>query len=404
MTLDQIEKICDKEGFWVNKDDSMYGRGKPGWEIGQMSSCGEDWFETFEADDVDTFIANLESRIDNWDSEEEALPYIERRGQNGVPSSIRDLLYDADWKVEQLKDLLDAIKEAPDEEDEIEESKKQEGYIIKIDKDGVDGYWGCNSDAVDNNNNVDKNAARIFKSKGAAQKEINKYKHEMGNAQIEEINESKKVTSDELDAVKWEFGFNNKEAKEYIKNNQDKIGTIVKGYLNNAKKNFYDESKKVTETPEDEIDVDKLADEVEPTKLDEIITEWEAKSPLHERIIEEIIDDSEGYDGDKLAQIKGRLGDISYGLVNGTVGSLIYYDDTNKFFEEYYDDIWDVVQEWSEQGVEPLEALKRNCDEVEIIMGTDNFKCWVVWMVYEEIAYLFGEALDEINSEEKVSA
>ena len=404
MTLDQIEKICDKEGFWVNKDDSMYGRGKPGWEIGQMSSCGEDWFETFEADDVDTFIANLESRIDNWDSEEEALPYIEMRGENGVPSSIRDLLDDADWKVEQLKDLLDAIKEAPDEEDEIEESKKQEGYIIKIDKDGVNGYWGCNSDAVDNNNNVDKNAARIFKSKGAAQKEINKYKHEMGNAQIEEINESKKVTSDELDAVKWEFGFNNKEAKEYIKNNQDKIGTIVKGYLNNAKKNFYDENKKVTEAPEDEIDVDKLADEVEPTKLDEIITEWEAKSPLHERIIEEIIDDSEGYDGDKLAQIKGRLGDISYGLVNGTVGSLIYYDDTNKFFEEYYDDIWDVVQEWSEQGVEPLEALKRNCDEVEIIMGTDNFKCWVVWMVYEEIAYLFGEALDEINSEEKVSA
>ena len=126
MTLDQIEKICDKEGFWVNKYDDMYGEGKPGWEIGQMSSCGEDWFETFEADDVDTFIANLESRIDNWDSEEEAMPYIERRGQNGVPSSIRDLLDDADWKVEQLKDLLDAIKEAPDEENEIEESKKQE--------------------------------------------------------------------------------------------------------------------------------------------------------------------------------------------------------------------------------------------------------------------------------------
>ena len=404
MTLDQIEKICDKEGFWVNKDDNMYGRGKLGWEIGQMSSCGEDWFETFEADDVDTFIANLESRIDNWDSEEEALPYIEMRGQSGVPSSIRDLLDDADWKLDQLKDLLDAIKEAPDEEDEIEESKKQEGYIIKIDKDGVDGYWGPQSDAINNNNNVDKLSARIFKSRGAAQREINRYKHEMGNAQIEEIEESKKVTSDELDAVKWEFGFNNKEAKEYIKNNQDKIGTIVKGYLNNAKKNFYDENKKVTEAPEDEIDVDKLADEVEPTKLDEIITEWEAKSPLHERIIEEIIDDSEGYDGDKLAQIKGRLGDISYGLVNGTVGSLIYYDDTNKFFEEYYDDIWDVVQEWSEQGVEPLEALKRNCDEVEIIMGTDNFKCWVVWMVYEEIAYLFGEALDEINSEEQVSA
>lgn len=290
MTLDQIEKIMDSKDFWVHKYDDMFGAGEPGWEFGQMTPCGEDWIETVESDDADTLLNSLIRRLDGWDSEEEAKIWFESAGKNGVPG-IRDLLDDADWKEETLRDLVAAIQETPDEEDEIEESKD-----IK------------------------------------------------------------------------------------------------------------------TEAPEDDVDlensddVDKLADEVEPTKLDEIITEWEAKSPLHERIIEEIIDDSEGYDGDKLAQIKGRLGDISYGLVNGTVGSLIYYDDTNKFFEEYYDDIWEVVQEWSEQGVEPLEALKRNCDEVEIIMGTDNFKCWVVWMVYEEIAYLFGEALDEINSEEQVSA
>lgn len=383
MTLDQIEKICDKEGFWVNKYDSMYGRGKPGWEIGQMSSCGEDWFETFEADDVDTFIANLESRIDNWDSEEEALPYIERRGQNGVPSSIRDLLYDADWKVEQLKDLLDAIKEAPDEEDEIEESKKQEWKETSSDEFGdieTNKYYEIE---VDDGFLDDR-----FDSEKAAVEFARKQK---GDVRIY-VNGSEKYTSG-----------------EYKGQSEPLEGILVWERVNGNEKSASNfdpkrENKKVTEAPEDNIDVDKLAAEVEPTRLDEIITEWEAKSPLHERIIEEIIDDSEGYDGDKLAQIKGRLGDISYGLVNGTVGSLIYYDDTNKFFEEYYDDIWDVVQEWSEQGVEPLEALKRNCDEVEIIMGTDNFKCWVVWMVYEEIAYLFGEALDEINSEEKVSA
>lgn len=336
MTLEQIEKICDKQGFWVNKYDDMFGKGKPGWEIGQMSSCGEDWFETFEADDVDTFIANLESRIDNWDSEEEALPYIERRGQNGVPSSIRDLLDDADWKEEQLKDLLDAIKEAPDEEDELEESKK--------------------------------------------------------------------ITSDELDAVKWEFGFNNKEAKEYIKNNQDKIGTIVKGYLDNAKKNFYDESKKVTEAPEDDVDlensddVDKLVNEVEPTAVDELIEEWEAKSPLHERVISEIVEDSEGYDGETLKErVLGRLGDIANGLVNGTVGSLIYYSDTVAFFDKYYDDIWDIIQDLVDNGLEPLESIKQHCDETEILMCSDTVKNWVAWMVYEEIAYMFGNELENVN-------
>ena len=284
MTLEQIEKICDKQGFWVNKDDNMFGNGKPGWEIGQMSSCGEDWFETLEADDVDTLIASLERRIDNWDSEEEAMPYIEMRGQNGVPSSIRDLLDDADWKLEQLKDLLDAIKEAPDEEDELEESKK------------------------------------------------------------------------------------------------------------------------VTEAPEDDVDLenqedlDKLADEIEPTAVDELIEEWEAKSPLHDRVISEIVEDSEGYNGDTLKErIQGRLGDIAKGLVNGTVGSLIYYTDTVKFFDDYYDDIWDVIQDLVDNGLEPLEAIKEHCDETEILMCSDTVKNWVAWLVYEEIAFLFDNALDEIK-------
>lgn len=287
MTLEQIEKICDKQGFWVNKDDNMFGNGKPGWEIGQMSSCGEDWFETFEADDVDTFIASLERRIDNWDSEEEAMPYIEMRGQNGVPSSIRDLLDDADWKEEQLKDLLDAIKEAPDEEDEEDE---------------------------------------------------------------------------------------------------------------------VEESKKVTEAPEDDVDlensddVNKLADEVEPTAVDELIEEWEAKSPLHERVISEIVEDSEGYDGETLKErVLGRLGDIANGLVNGTVGSLIYYSDTVAFFDKYYDDIWDIIQDLVDNGLEPLESIKQHCDETEILMCSDTVKNWVAWMVYEEIAYMFGNELENVN-------
>lgn len=77
--------------------------------------------------------------------------------------------------------------------DEIEENKKVEGYIIKINKDGIDGYWGPQSDAINNNNNVDRLSARIFKSRGSAQREINRYKHEMGNAQIEKIDENKKI-------------------------------------------------------------------------------------------------------------------------------------------------------------------------------------------------------------------
>lgn len=268
MTLEQIEKICDKQGFWVDKEDNMFGNGKPGWDIGQMSSCGEDWSETFEADDVDTFIASLERRIDNWDSEEEAMPFIEMRGQSGVPSSIRELLDDADWKLEQLENLLDAINKAPDEEDELEESKKLQ---------------------------------------------------------------------------------------------------------------------------EDD-------DEVKPTAVDKLIEEWEAKSPLHERVISEIVEDSEDYDGETLKErLLGRLDDISNGLVNGNVGSLIYYSDTVAFFDKYYDDIWDIIQDLVDNGLEPLESIKQHCDETEILMCSDTVKNWVAWMVYEEIAYMFGNQLEDVN-------
>ena len=492
MTLDQIEKIMDSKDFWVHKYDDMFGAGEPGWEFGQMTPCGEDWIETVESDDADTLLNSLIRRLDGWDSEEEAKIWFESAGKNGVPG-IRDLLDDADWKEETLRDLVAAIQEAPDEEDEIEESKKQEWketssdefgdietnkyYEIEVDDGFLDDRFDSEKAAVEFARKQ-KGDVRIYVN-GSEKYTSGEYKGQ--SEPLEGILVWERVNGKERSASNFDPKRENKKVKEGVESEDlsnsiyNKVVKIVKANFNenyyaiyyhpswmiqieqnddggfdtscfdsvkkyckiveNArgnmltiqiiknKKEDLEETenkrtstvkegaeplikglKKVIKESEDDVDLDKLANEVEPTKLDEIITEWEAKSPLHERIIEEIIDDSEGYDGDKLAQIKGRLGDISYGLVNGTVGSLIYYDDTNKFFEEYYDDIWDVVQEWSEQGVEPLEALKRNCDETEIIMGSDNFKCWVVWMVYEEIAYLFGEALDEINSEEKVSA
>lgn len=76
-------------------------------------------------------------------------------------------------------------------------------------------------------------------------------KYYTGNPDLEE---SKKVEAQSsniaLDAVKWTFGLNNKEARDYIKANKDKIDNIVKGYLDNAKKNFYNEGKKVEDTEE----------------------------------------------------------------------------------------------------------------------------------------------------------
>lgn len=373
MTLEQIEKICDDQGFWVNKDDNMFGNGKPGWEIGQMSSCGEDWFETLEADDVDTLIASLERRIDNWDSEEEAMPYIEMRGQRGVPSSIRDLLDDADWKLEQLKDLLDAIKEAPDEEDGVVEESKKVTETVDEEKTKV----------IFRKELEDGDIIAVFPEDKQDNGMIGCYAHsgQHSTMSLDYYKETVPATPEEYKDLKAEL-------ENIVGYNLDIVTEL-------------DENKKLQEDDvdlENQEDLDKLADEIEPTAVDELIEEWKAKSPLHDRVISEIVEDSEGYNGDTLKErIQGRLGDIANGLVNGTVGSLIYYTDTVKFFDDYYDDIWDVIQDLVDNGLEPLEAIKEHCDETEILMCSDTVKNWVAWLVYEEIAFLFDNALDEIK-------
>lgn len=158
---------------------------------------------------------------------------------------------------------------------------------------------------------------------------------------------------------------------------------------------------KQTLTEEDDFEeMDDVDAEEEVDELAEFIQEWKDKSKLHDRVISEIIEDSENYSGDTLAQrINARLGDIAHGLQTGVVSSLIYYSDTVAFFNEYWDEIYDLIEDEVSGGLDVLESLKHNCSETEIIMGTDNVKNWVVWLVYGEIAFYFGEELYQFIEE-----
>lgn len=288
MKVEQLKEIIEKHGFTIREDADMFGAGEAGLDICQYTPMGEDWYETFEvSDDPETFIANLKSRVDGWDSEDEAMPYIEMRGERGVPSSIRDLLDDADWKLEQLETLLADIQVAPDEEDTI-------------------------------------------------------------------VEENKKLQEDEI---------------EPENNNEE-----------NEEQNIEDEEEQETDEEIDEID--------------ELIQDWKDRSPLYDRVISEIVEDSENYDGEtKKDRIAKRLDDVMHGLVTGIVSSMIYYTDTVAFYNEYEDDIYDLVEYLVDNGLEPLEMLKQHHEETEIIMQTDSVKNRIAWMAYEEIAYMFGSEL-----------
>lgn len=154
-------------------------------------------------------------------------------------------------------------------------------------------------------------------------------------------------------------------------------------------------------------DVDEEIEETEPnydetdSALNEMLTEMVDTNALYKRVIEEIIEDAEDYGKDTLRErIQARTQDIlSGGLVSGIVSSLIYYSDTTEFYNNYEDEIYDFIEYLADNGLEPIEAIKRQCNEAEILTQTDNVKNWVVWLVYEEIAYLLDAKLSELQGE-----
>ncbi len=90
-------------------------------EFGQDTPIGEDWYvsvyfnKSYSEDELfDNFIFALEEYVDDFDPDEEAELWIFERGRRGVPSSIRALIDDADWKLKTLKDLVKAFKDAKD--------------------------------------------------------------------------------------------------------------------------------------------------------------------------------------------------------------------------------------------------------------------------------------------------
>ena len=134
--IDKIIEVGEQQGFWIRFDSSLFGENEAGFEYGQDTPCGEGWFETISADNANDFMKELEKRINDWDSDSEAMPFIEMRGQQGVPSSIKDLVDDADWKYDRLVDFLSALQNTDFEEIEsVKEESKVDETITKLEED-----------------------------------------------------------------------------------------------------------------------------------------------------------------------------------------------------------------------------------------------------------------------------
>lgn len=105
-----IVTILEKNYFSVS---SIFEKGSNIYsvDISQHTSAGEDWSETISFNgSMKDFILELSNRAFEFDVDEEAEFWIERRGHNGVPSSITTLLEDAKWKKQVLETTSDSLK------------------------------------------------------------------------------------------------------------------------------------------------------------------------------------------------------------------------------------------------------------------------------------------------------
>lgn len=107
---DKVIEIVENHGFSIHEVEKQGNNFYV--EINQGTPLGEDWWETVWFDGTDEgFIKAVRERYNNFDVDEETEIWIENRGKNGVPSSVKALVEDAEWKESTLDELADELEE-----------------------------------------------------------------------------------------------------------------------------------------------------------------------------------------------------------------------------------------------------------------------------------------------------
>lgn len=112
----RIEDVLGKFDFSLCGDISeRYNeKGEYDIEIEIYSPKGEDVIVSLIYDGTEEgFIAAFVDYANWFDAEEHAEMWIESRGKNGVPESIKDLLEDAEWQKNMFLEVAEALNKEP---------------------------------------------------------------------------------------------------------------------------------------------------------------------------------------------------------------------------------------------------------------------------------------------------
>lgn len=104
---DKHREICERLGWKIIECSGG------DYELEKWSPAGEDII--FDAS-AEKFIEDVRDYADSFDVDEHVEMWISGRGKRGVPSTVRELLEDAEAIEKMLDELADALEEAEEDE------------------------------------------------------------------------------------------------------------------------------------------------------------------------------------------------------------------------------------------------------------------------------------------------
>ena len=146
---ENIVRVLEDNGFTVGKPEYSDHHKEYCIEINQYTDLGEDWWITLWYDGTDEdFIQKFETVVEYFDPDEEAEIYIDMRGKNGVPDSIRDILDDQVWKLNTLKTTLKELNEEFEEYPDTDDEDEEYTITLKLTDNGKTVWATSNEDPI----------------------------------------------------------------------------------------------------------------------------------------------------------------------------------------------------------------------------------------------------------------
>lgn len=141
----RIEELLEKHDFNICGEitEKYSEKGKYDIELETYSPAGEDVIVSLIYDGTDEgFVAAFVEYANWFDAEEHAEMWIESRGKNGVPESIKTLLEDAEWIKNMLLEVAEELNSLDEESEDLTSMNREQFYNYILENFSISGEAG----------------------------------------------------------------------------------------------------------------------------------------------------------------------------------------------------------------------------------------------------------------------